>query len=96
MNPESTLITFNHDLEKETFEMEDPLLIPGSDIVNIVQDIESENQEIMLSQTTKKLKTSHSNNIIEEHTVAKKTSLKIPMLFQGCKIEGNITINIQK
>ena len=98
VNPQSALIPLTSELEKENnyAELEDPLGITDTEIVKIVQDIEEQNEEIMMSQTTKKLKTSHGSSIISEQTLAKKTSPKIPMLFQECKIEGNITINIQK
>ena len=78
------------------FAVGDPFEIPDDQIVSIVQEVEAENEEFLMSQTTKKFKSSDGSSITSEHTVAKKSSPKLPLVFHGCKIEGNITINIQK
>ena len=76
------------------FPEEDPFPINEREMVKFVEEVEKEN-EIMMSQT-KRMKTS-DGSIMTEQQVMKKNSPKLPpFLFHGCKIDGNITINIQK
>ena len=73
------------------------LNMTDEELINIIQQAESENQEYLLSQQQKQATTFDGRNttqVVSTNTTAsKKSSHQIPM-FQGCTFNGNLTINI--
>ena len=96
--PETAVIPFDHGLSKDNTNFEDPLAIPDNEIVSYIKEVEASNEEFLMSQTTSKKfkKNDGTAAVYQEQMVTKKSSPKIPILFQGCKIDGNITINLHK
>ena len=71
-------------------EQEDPLWEDGNDFDLMAAIAETQQAEIDAAQNKGTVSTSKSMQVI------KKNSPKIPMIFNNCKIEGNITINLTK
>ena len=74
------------------------LEMPDQELINIIQQTESENQELVISQQ-KEIATfdRKSKQVMSTNTTAtKKSSPQIPMMFSGCTIQGNVTINFNK
>ena len=88
-------------LEPHIDEPSDPndmeLNMTNEELINIIQQAETDNQELMLSQN-KQVTTYNGKNkqIVSTNTTAsKKSSPQVP-LFQGCTFNGNLTINFNK
>ena len=98
ITPETAVISFDHGLGRENTDFEDPLAIPNNEIVSYVEEVEASNEDFLMSQTTSKKfkKNDGTAAVYQEQMVTKKSSPKIPLLFHGCKIDGNITINLHK
>ena len=98
VTPETAAISFDHGLGRDNTNFEDPLAIPDNEIVSYIEEVEASNEEFLMSQTTSKKfkKNDGTAAVYQEQMITKKSSPKIPFLFQGCKIEGNITINFHK
>ena len=73
------------------------LNMTDEELINIIQQAESENQEYLLSQQQKQATTFDGRNMTQvvptNTTASKKSNPQIPM-FQGCTFNGNLTINI--
>ena len=95
VSTENAIIPFDSGINKNT-EFEDPLGLSDNEIVSYIEEVEATNEEYMLSQTKKFKSSDGKATVLQEQQITKKTSLKIPLLFQSCKIKGNITININK
>ena len=76
------------------YEAEDPLAdatVPSFDIMEILDDVQNE-EMIAESQVASKC-----NNVeVSKQQIVKKTSPKVPMMFSGCTINSNVTINLPK
>ena len=84
-----------------TFDQETaPLLgISDADLMKIVTQCKEQNQEITMTQHQEKEFQNPSGGTTKfmcTHSMSKKSSPVIPPIFTGCKIEGPITININK
>lgn len=87
------------DPNTEDYQTSMNLNMTDQELINIIQQAESENQEYLLSQQQKQATTFDGRNttqVVSTNTTAsKKSSPQIPM-FQGCTFNGNLTININK
>ena len=90
-------VTENNALIPFTYETEDPLqdaAVPSFDLAQILNDVQNETELIAVSQTATKC---HGNDIeMAKQQIVKKTSPKVPIMFSGCTINGNVTINMPK
>ena len=82
--------------DENNTEFEDHLGIPDKEIVSFIEKVELTNKEYVLFQTKKFKSADDTATVLQEQQITKISSPKIPLLFQGCKIKGNITININK
>ena len=76
-------------------ELEQDLDISDQDLMNIIQQAESNNSDLMLSQTKQIATSSEGTTIKSKNTLTKKSSPIVP-IFTGCTFTGNVTININK
>ena len=72
------------------------LNITDEELINIIQQTESDHQELMLSEKTEvTIYDGQKKQVVSTNTKAKKNLPQIPM-FEGCTIHGNFTINVNK
>ena len=88
----NAIVPFNPNMNVRN-EPEDPILWDeGFDLMAAIA--ETEQVELQMSQIATKSTENTTTSVSKQ--MVKRTSPNVPMMFNNCKIEGNITINLQK
>ena len=82
-------------IPRDQEQIEDSLGIPDDQLVQIIQEYEQQNEEIIIASRTKKFKSADGSACVSNQVV-KKSSPRVPAIFSGCKIDGNIHIHIHE